>query len=426
MKKILEKILANLAKEILQKYQPKVVGITGSIGKTSAKEAVFAVLEKKFNARQNIKNYNNELGVPLTIIGEEAGGRSITKWFNVWRKAKRLIKSKDSEYPEVLVLEMGADKPGDIEYLVDIAPCFVGVLTTVGPTHLEAFGTVENVAKEKQKIVTHLDKTGFAILNYDDEIVRAMADNTKAKVVFYGQTDKAQIYALDLFNQGLTMDLEGIKFKITDGKSSVPVFLPGVVGVHQINCALIAAAVGHSFGMNLVEIADGLKNYHAPKGRMNLIEGADETLLIDDTYNSSPKAAIAALEALSTLKLSAVERKGAILGDMLELGAYTDEAHFNLGKKAAELKLDFLVCVGINREKMAEGALKNGLSEEQLFKFENSELAGQNGKELLKSKDLILIKGSQGSRMEKVVKSLMKYPERAGDLLVRQSADWLS
>ncbi len=426
MKKILEKILANLAKKIVVKYQPKIVGITGSIGKTSAKEAVSAVLATKFNIRKNIKNYNNELGVPLTIIGAESGGRSFTSWLGVWRKARQLIRETDRDYPEVLVLEMGADKPGDIEYLVDIAPCFVGVVTTIGPTHLEAFGNVESVAREKQKIVTHLDKSGFAVLNYDDEVVRAMAEKTKANVVFYGQTDKAQIYALDLFNQGLAMDLDGIKFKITDGKSSVPVFLPGVVGIHQINCALIAAAVGHSFGMNLVEIAEGLKNYRAPKGRMNLIEGSDDILLLDDTYNSSPKAAIAALEALSTLKLSAVERKGAILGDMLELGAYTDEAHFELGKKAAELKLDFLVCVGINRERMAAGASKNGLNSDQIFQFENSEIAGQKVKELLRSKDLILIKGSQGSRMEKVVKSLMRYPEKATDLLVRQSADWIS
>lgn len=425
MKKILETILGKLAKRIVLKYQPKVVGITGSIGKTSAKEAVFAVLERKFRARKNIKNYNNELGVPLTIIGEEAGGRSLSKWFNVFRKACQLIIKKDWDYPEVLVLEMGADKPGDIGYLVNIVPCNVGVVTTIGPTHLETFKTVENVAKEKQKIVTHLDKSGIAVLNYDDELVRAMADKTIAKVIFYGQTNQAQIYAVDMFNQGVTMDLEGVKFKISDGRSSVPVFLPGVVGMHQINCALIAAAVGTALDMNLIEVSEGLKNYHAPKGRMHLIEGAGETLLIDDTYNSSPKAAIAALEALATLNLPAVIRKGAILGDMLELGDYTDEAHFELGKKAAELHLDFLVCVGINREKIAEGALKNGLKEEKIFKFENSEMAGPGIKDLLKSRDLILVKGSQGSRMEKVVKVLMQYPEKAGDLLVRQTEDWV-
>jgi len=426
MKKLLEKILADLARQIILKYNPKVVGITGSIGKTSAKEAVSAVLAHKFSVRKNIKNYNNELGVPLTIIGEESGGRSIIKWFNVWLKARKLLNTTDNNYPEVLVLEMGADKPGDIEYLVQIAPCTVGVVTTIGPSHLEAFGTVENVAKEKQKIVTHLDKNAKAILNYDDEMVRAMAERTKAEVIFYGQTEAADVYAVDTFNQGIKMDIDGIKFKIADKTSSVPVFLPGVVGVHQINAALIAAAVGKSLGMNLVDVAEGLQNYHAPKGRMNLIEGADDTLLIDDTYNSSPKAAIAAVEAVAKLQLAPVERKGAILGDMLELGDYTDQAHFELGQKVAELGLNYIVCVGKNREKLAEGALKGGLSAEQIYKFENSDLAGQEVKKLIKSRDLILIKGSQGARMEKVVKVLMRYSEKAGDLLVRQTSDWIS
>lgn len=426
MKKILEKILAVLAKKILKKYKPKVVGITGSIGKTSAKEAVYAVLSSKFKVRQNIKNYNNELGVPLTVIGGEAAGKSLFGWLAVFVKAISLILTNKSEYPEILVLEMGADKPGDIGQLVNIAPCNIGILTRVSPTHLEQFKTVENVAKEKQKIVSHLSKSGFAVLNFDDPLVKKMIKKTDAEILSYGYSDEAEVKAIDFAEQGEGWDIQGIKFKIQYKGSVVPVFLPGVVGKHQINSALIGAAVGLAMGMNLIQISEGLKKYQAPLGRMHLIEGANETLIIDDTYNSSPAAAEAALKTLSQLEISQVERTVAILGDMLELGDFNDEAHDRLGKQVAENKIDILIAVGENRAKTATGAKKAGMADDHIFAFENSSLAKDKITGIIKPHDLILIKGSQGSRMERVVKALMKEPERAGEFLVRQSDKWLS
>jgi UDP-N-acetylmuramoyl-tripeptide--D-alanyl-D-alanine ligase len=425
MKKLLEQILAWFAKKIVKKYQPKVVGITGSIGKTSAKEAIFAVLDSAFDTRKNIKNYNNEIGVPLTIIGMESGGRSFLGWLRVFSKAISLLMTKDNNYPEVLVLEMGADKPGDIGYLVDIAPCSVGVLTRVSSTHLEEFKTVENVAKEKQKIVSHLDKKSFSILNSDDPLVMKMAKKTQSEIVTYGHGEEAMVRSLDFTELGEGWNITGIKFKIQYEGSTVPVFLPGVVGKHQINSALIAAAVGMSLGMNLIKISEGLKNYTAPLGRMHLVEGANETLIIDDTYNSSPAAAEAAVIALEKLQIGNVSRKVVIMGDMLELGDFNDKEHLELGKIIAKSNIDILIAVGDNRELIASGAKKAGLDEQNIYTFENSKLAKDKINDIIKQHDLILAKGSQGSRMERVVKELMKDQEKAKDLLVRQSEKWL-
>lgn len=420
MKIILQSILATLARAIVKKYKPKVVGITGSVGKTSAKEAVFAVLSVKFHVRQNLKNYNNELGVPLTIIGSESAGRNLAQWIFVFVKAIKLILIKDKEYPEVLVLEMGADKPGDISYLVNVVKCDVAVVTKVGPTHLEFFGSVENVAKEKQEIVASLKREGTAVLNYDDPLVRKMEKKTKGRVIFFGQTEAAQVYSIDL--SGQEFDLSGLKFKINYGGSAVPVFMPGVIGRHQINTGLIGAAVGISFGMNLIDCVAGLKNYHNPKGRMSVISGIKNSLIIDDSYNSSPVSARAAVEAVASFPFVPVRRKVAVLGDMLELG-YTSEAeHFELGKIVAKNKFDLLVCVGQYKDALEQGAHENGL--QNVLKYDNSVQAAEALKSLVQENDLILVKGSQGARMERVVKAIMLSPEKTGELLVRQGEEW--
>jgi UDP-N-acetylmuramoyl-tripeptide--D-alanyl-D-alanine ligase len=424
MKKLLESILAFFAKRVVKKYKPKVVGITGSIGKTSAKEAVFCVLDGHFRVRQNIKNYNNELGVPLTIIGAESGGSNPIAWLNIFVKAINLLITEQKDYPEILVLEMGADKPGDIEYLVKIAPCFVGVLTKISPTHLEAFKTIEAVAKEKEKIFTFIGKDGFAVVNFDDERVVECAEHTEAKVISYGFGENAAVRALDLTEMNEQKALIGLKFKIQHEGNAMPAFMPGVIGAHGLYAGLAASGVGLAFGLNLIQVSDGLKKYHAPKGRMNVIAGLKESLIIDDTYNSSPDAAMAAVETLKNLNIIGINRKVAVFGDMLELGSLSEEAHLSLGKKAAEAGIRMLVCAGTFRSFIAEGAKSAGLNGQNIFQFETSELAGQAMPNLLQSGDLILVKGSQGSRMERVVKAIMKNPSDAADLLVRQGAEW--
>ncbi|HCC23735.1 TPA: hypothetical protein DF272_06200 [Candidatus Falkowbacteria bacterium] len=422
MKKLLQKILAYYSKKILLKYKPRVIGITGSIGKTSTKEAVFAVVKTKFRARQNIKNYNNEIGVPLTVIGAETGGRSIGGWWRVWRQAIKLLTSTDDNYPEILVLEMGADKPGDIEYLVDVASCDIGVVTKVAPAHVEFFGSIEEIAKEKKKIVTHIDKDGFAVLNFDDNRVKNMAKQVKAKVVSYGFAPEAAVRAIELTSQGQGINLSGLQFKLSYGGSSVPVSIPGVIGGHQIYAALAAAAVGVCLGLNILEISDGLKNYQAPKGRMRLLPGINGSLLVDDTYNSSPEAAKAAVEAVG--KIETVGSRVAVLGDMLELGEISNEEHQNLGREIAVNGFDVLAAVGKYRQEIIKGAKASGFGG-LILDFEQSDGVSEELVHGLKSGDVVLVKGSQGSRMEKVVRGLLADPSRASEWLVRQDGKWL-
>ena len=428
MKLILQYLLNLLAKRVLKKYHPEIIGVTGSVGKTSTKEAIFAVLANRFRARRNIKNYNNEIGLPLTILGEETGGRSFFRWLVIFGRGLKLLWQRDPAYPEILVLEMGADRPGDIQYLTNLAPCKVGVVTAVGPAHTEFFQTVDKVAREKQIIITHLKKDGVAVLNADDEKVLAMRPRAAAEVMAFGFNEGADVRGVEFhvaqeWEKGFLLS-KGVNFKIQHKGSIVPVFLPEVAGTQQAYAALAGAAVGLKYGLNLLEIAEALRNYRPPSSRTHLLPGIKFTTLIDDSYNSSPLAAMAALKILAETKVMEGARRFAVLGDMLELGAYTEGAHFQLGKQAAGLGLDFLVTVGERAKLIAQAAEEGGLTENQITKFAKSEEAGLFLQEKLKPGDLVLIKGSQGVRMEKIVVELMAEPARAGELVCRQDEEW--
>jgi len=423
MKKILETTLAILAKGILKKYKPKVIGITGSIGKTSTKEAIYSVLKNKFRVRKTFGNYNNELGLPLTIIGMKTGGRSVGKWLSIIGKALKLVLIKDKKYPEVLVLEMGADKPGDIEHLIKIAPCDIGVVTAIAPVHLEFFGSVEKIVKEKKKIVDNLTSEQTAILNYDDKMVKSMNKDLKASTVYFGYSQEADVRMTELETQGVGVNIEGLKFKLEYKGSSVPMMLPHVIGKHQLYAAMSAAAVGLSMGMNFVQVSEGLRDYRAPRGRMNLIKGKKQSLIVDDTYNSSPDAALAAVDAVANFNFENQGKKIAILGDMLELGAISEQAHYDLGKSVVDNGFSILIAVGKCRDNLIKGAVENGM--DAVFGFNTSEEAIAKAQEVIDENDIILIKGSQGVRMEKIVKSVMLESDKSKDLLIRQSDAWL-
>ncbi len=433
MKNILKNIaiafLRYQSKLILRRYKPKIVGITGSVGKTSTKEAIFSVLSKKYQVRQNIKNYNNEIGVPLTIIGADSPGKNIFGWLSLLFQCFFLVTKRSKSYPEILVLEMGADHPGDIDYLTSFVPLYVGVLTAIAPVHLEYFKKVENIVREKQIIIEKLPIDGFAVINGDDLLLQQTFTKTKAKLISVGLNDTNTIKATELKmstgKEGEEDILKGLSFKLLYAGHIVPVFLPGVLGRHQVYAALAATAVGIAFDMNLVEIVDGLQTFNPPKGRMNLVHGIKKTLIIDDTYNSSPAAARAALEVLKEIFIESGHRRIAIFGDMLELGNYTEQGHREVGHRAVELGIDYLVCVGEKSRDIGRGAKEAGMGEERIYYFENNSGAGSFLKQMLKEGDLILVKGSQSARMEKVVKSLMSNPRAAKHLLARQDSPWV-
>ncbi len=428
LKKILIFTLRLLAQRILLVQRPQAVGITGSVGKTSTKEAIFTVLASHFSARRNYKSYNNEIGVPLSIIGvEKEPGRSFKNWALVFIKALGLVFRRCSNYPRVLVLEMGADHPGDIDYLTSFIKCKVGVITAIAPVHIEFFKKIENILTEKKILLERLPEDGLAVVNGDDSIIMRSLQKIKANILTFGFGDKCDVRASEIrLSSGSKDDgVRGISFKLSYQGHVVPVFMPGVLGKHQVYAALAAAAVGVVFGLNLVQISEALKTFHPPRGRMNLVEGIKGTFIIDDTYNSSPTAAKAALEVLEEMSGSKQARSIAVLGDMLELGAYTEQGHREVGHRVAELGIDYLICIGARARYIGHGAEEAGMDDERIYYFSHLEEASRFVQELIKKGDFILVKGSQGMRMERVVKEIMAHPELAGKLLVRQEPPWV-
>lgn len=427
MQKILQNILARLSKAILKKYHPEVVGITGSVGKTSAKEAIAHVLAARNSVRKNYKNYNNEIGLPLTIIGiEKSPGSSVFGWLGVISKAVRLVVVKDAQYPKTLVLEMGADKPGDIRYLTTLAPCAVGVLTYISHAHTEFFGSLEKIAVEKRIIISHLNKNGIAIINADNQLALDQAKYTKTRIITYGTKSGAVIVASDIrLSCSEGVESMGISFKVLYEGTVVPIFVPHVISPTVVSAVLAAIAVGIAHGMNLVEIGGALRSLQPLAGHMRPLAGIKNTILLDDTYNSSPDAVKSALSTTAQIPLVPGAERYAVLGDMLELGTETQRAHREIGFKVAELGFDVLITVGEASKVTAAAAKEAGIPDHHIASFDDSVAAGKFLQGIMKEGDVILIKGSQGSRMEKIVKEVMAEPLLAGELLVRQEAKWL-
>lgn len=427
MKKIIILKLRFLAKLILLRYKPLVIGITGSIGKTSTKEALSLVLGKKFRLNKTYKNYNNEIGVPLTIIGSKSGGKNVFSWIKVSLFALKIIIFKQKDYPEVLVLEMGVDRPGDLDYLCSLAKPSIGVVTSVSHSHLEFFGSLEQIKKEKETLIRSLKSDGLAILNYDNPLSREMAKNSKAKVISYGFSSEADLVAQDVnynFDKG-DYELTGINFKLNFKGSIVPVFMKNAISLGAVYAALAASACALELGMNLVDVANSLNDFILPKGRMNVLPGVNHTFVIDDSYNSSPESCLSALDILGKIKIEADSKKYAVLGDMLEIGSYSKEGHCRVGKKVVEVGANCLITVGERALDISLSAKESGLDESMIFSFKNSLEAAIFIKNRIKPGDLILVKGSQGMRMEKVVKEIMAEQERATELLVRQEKEWI-
>lgn len=424
MRKILQFILKILAKLVLKKYKPVIIAITGSVGKTSTKEAIYHVLKTHFGqhrVRRNQRNYNNEIGVPLTIFGLETAGRSIFKWLIRFIRVFYMIIFR-VPYPNFLVLEMGADRPGDIKYLVKFVHPKIGLVTALGeiPVHVEFFKGPEEVAKEKKILISSLKQDEVAILNYDDEAVREMKEGLKSKTLFYGLEQEADIRATN-YDLKTGKDSSELNFKLEFKGSSVPAKLFNALGVQHLYSALAAAGVGIVFNMNLVEIAEALKDFHPLPGRMRLIKGIKNTLIVDDSYNAAPLSMEKALDSLEAFKdnLPAGEarRKIVALGDMLEIGRYTLEAHQKVGKKAAQTA-DLIFTVGSRAKFIAEAAIKSGFAQNKIFQFMDSEKAGKEIQKQLREGDIVLVKGSRGMKMEKIVKEIMAEPKKAKELLV--------
>jgi len=352
------------------------IGITGSVGKTTTKEIVANVLEQRFVTMRSEGNLNNEIGLPLTLLKLAAG-------------------------VERLVLEMGMYSLGEIASLCRLARPRIGVVTNVGPTHLERLGTIEHIAQAKAELVQALptaEDGGVAILNADDPLVRAMAGRTSARIFTYGLDDSSDLWADEISGEGL----EGIRFRFHYGAEVLHVHLP-MLGRHSVHTALRGAAVGLVEGLSWTEIIKGLQQQRGQL-RLMVVPGLRGATLIDDTYNASPVSMLAALNLLDDI-CNASHRAVVVLGEMLELGAYEEEGHRLVGGRAAQVA-DKLITVGERARWMAEEALSAGMKPADIYATTGKEDAIAVLTGLLRGGDIVLIKGSRALSMETIVDAL--------------------
>ena len=409
----------------MKKYKPKIVAVTGSVGKTSAKDAIAAVLDKNFRVRKSKKSYNSEIGVPLAVLDCETGWLNPFKWVaNILKGVKLILFGKN--YPEWLVLELGVERPKDMENLVSWLNPHIAVITALAeiPSHVEFFSGPEALIREKAKILKNLKADDFAVLCSDDDAVFDLRDKTKAQISTFGFGADADLVAsgyrvISLI--GGEERPEGIGFKVDVDGSSLPVRIFNAFGRHHVYPILAAMAVGRIAGLNLIEMAESLSKYESPPGRLKLIKGVKGSFVLDDTYNSSP---IALKAALDTLRDLSAKRKIAVLGDMLELGKYTIDAHKSMAEYIIDAGVDIVFVVGPRARFIAEGLREKNFKKENIFEFSTADEAQKHVEETIGGGDVILVKGSQSMRMERIVEEIMAEPERAGELLVRQEQAW--
>lgn len=426
LKRFVVIILTWEARLVLRRYKPHIIAVTGSVGKTTTKDAIFAALSPHFFMRKSEKSFNSELGVPLTILGLETGWRNPLAWaLNIMRGA--LIIILGAPYPQWLVLEVGADRPGDIRSIARWLRPDIAVITGVPevPVHVEYFSSPEEVVREKRALAEYVKPGGAVILNGDDMRMREIYNAFRGVSHTYGfgnDNDYAASHDEVLYEDGTAT---GMYFRVNHGGSSVPVSVSGALGAPRVYGALAALAVAEEVGVDFVSASTSLTSWTPPPGRMRIVQGLRGSTIIDDTYNSSPVAALSALDTLRSMRTHG--RRIAILGDMLELGKYSADAHRSVGARAAQ-SADLLITVGFRARAIAEAALDNGLRDLNVRSYERheSQRAGRELKEEIQPGDIILVKGSQSMRMERTVLELMAEPAKASELLVRQDAEWLS
>lgn len=445
MKRILVFILTVESRLIIRKYKPFIVAITGSVGKTSTKDAIYTVLkDQSFFVRKSEKSMNSEIGLPLTIIGVANAWHSLSGWINNIITGLKLIVFK-SDYPDCLILEIGADHPRDIKKVVKWLHPDIAVITKVSstPVHIEFFKSPEQVFEEKASLATAVKDGGTLVLFADDEKVMSIGDMVKGRginIISFGLNDNAIVRGFEdeILYRHLSVDIVGqnindgalesnrfpvgFSFKVTIDNMIGSISVDNVIGKVYTYPLLAAVAVGKARGMSLDNMTKYLSEYEAPRGRMNIISGMNGSTLIDDTYNSSPDAVESALMTLKTLDCSG--SRIAILGDMMELGKYSAMEHHRIGKLASNI-VSKLITVGQRSRATADEAIACGMKDSSVYHFDNSIEAGEFAKSLVKVGDIVLIKGSQSVRMERVVKVLLKEPEKADRLLVRQEKEWL-
>jgi len=366
--------LGELAAYYRGKFSPIVIGVTGSVGKTTTKEMIAAVAASRGPVLKNAGNFNNEIGLPLTL-------------FELARKHK------------TAVVEMAMRGPGQIAYLAGIAKPSIGVITNVHMTHIELLSTLDAIADAKGELLDFLPDDGAAILNADDAYFDRLSKRSKARVVSFGESPRAGVRAV---SAGL--DSRGCcAFEVTTPTGSFDVRIP-VPGEHNIKDALAAIAVGEVLGVGHEPMRDALARFEAPEKRSNVIPTRRGFVIIDDTYNASPASVHSALKTLAMIEGG---RKIAVLGDMLELGEHAVEAHIEIGRAAKDAGVDLLVVVGQLAKLISRAAIDAGLPVECVTELDESWQAAREVPLKVRERDVVLVKGSRAMKMERVVEGLI-------------------
>ncbi len=414
-------LLALLARGILVKYRPIVVMVTGSVGKTSTKDAVAAALSTKFHLRASEKSYNSEFGVPLTIMGAKNPWNDPVAWIRVVGEALALI-FLPNHYPRLLVLEVGADRPGDLRKILQIATPDAVVVTRLPevPVHVEAYESPAAVREEEFGPAYALAPHAPLIISADDPFAKHLASRLDVRVSTYGFASDADVM---LANAALHMDEgrpAGMRADARVGKTMHELLASGALGRQQLYAPAAALAAALALGLSAKEALKGLEGYVAPPGRSRLLQGISDSVIVDDTYNSSPAAVE---EALGSLSLIPAKRRIVILGDMLELGRYSTQEHARVGSAAA-LHADIVIGVGARARAITDAARTAGKGERDALHFATSAEAADAVPALMRPGDAVLVKGSQGVRMERITRALLKDAHDALRL-VRQEPQWL-
>ncbi len=438
MRKILKKIIVYIlfleSKMILRKFNPYIIGVVGAVGKTTTKDSVASIFKNiKDENGHNLKyiatkkSLNSEFGVPLTIIGADSGWDSILAWLKIIIKGIKVYLKKD--YAKYLILEVGADQKGDIKSISEWLHCDVVIVTAYGnvPVHVENFKNRNELIREDEYLVKSLKEKGVLIYNEDCEDACDISDrhtkekSTKEKLAFTIKNTKnteckAKAISNDIRNKKVTA-------QVSVKNNLFILECDGVVGEAAISCALPALIVSNLLALDMKNSIKNIKEMERSPGRMRVLEGKNSSAVIDDSYNSSPVAVSSGLKTLKSL--TGHMRKIIILGDMLELGKYTKEEHLKIGKEAASSG-NILITVGNRAKFIAEGARDSGMGAGWILECGDSESAGEEVLNILKTGDIVYVKGSQSIRLEKAVKMLVSENVDIKKDIVRQSSEWLA
>ncbi|HEY4500995.1 MAG TPA: UDP-N-acetylmuramoyl-tripeptide--D-alanyl-D-alanine ligase [Candidatus Paceibacterota bacterium] len=409
-------MLAILARAVIHRYPPHIVMVTGSVGKTSTKDAVAAVLTTRFFVRKSDKSFNSEFGVPFTILGVKNPWENPLVWLSVIKSALALL-ILPNHYPNMLVLEVGSGKPGDIAQILKIVTPDAVMVTRLPeiPVHVETYASPESVREEEFSPALALKNGAPLIISVDDPYAMDRALRISTRVISYGVSDGATVRVSESGFYEIDGKVIGMKANIvTDGKQKSLV-VKGSVGMTQLLPATAALAAAIAFDIPPSEAFKAIESYEPPPGRGRLLQGKNGSIIIDDSYNASPAAVE---EALTTLKnFPHATRRIAVLGDMLELGRYSVMEHERIGKLARD-SADLVAAVGIRAR-----AFISSHGTADVLQYDNAKTAARELPDIIQKGDVVLIKGSQSIRTERIVEALLANPSDSS-LLVRQEREW--